>query len=298
MHNAYAQRNLPSTVSPGQIERRFQTPPAPRSSLQITPAIPKQRLAPAAAKKIHFTLRRLEIVGATVYKPEALLPLYKKYLGRRISVADLYRIADAITVKYRNAGYILSRAFVPAQKINDGTTRIEVIEGYVDGIQYRGRPPGRDDLFAYWNRHIMQSRPLQLAVLERYLLLAGDLAGANVRSVFEPSKKHVGAATLIVILTEKHVDLHADLDNRGTRTLGPLQLNAGWAINDGFGLYGRSAFNFVVTPQAAQELQYYNFTQAETLDGEGTKASLSLSYVHTHPGDFLSPLDVEGRDTA
>lgn len=296
--DAFAQANLPTTVAPGQIERRLQPSVPPRSALEeVLPAVPKERLPPTQAEKIHFTLSRLDIIDATVYGAPDLLPLYQPYLGKRVSVADLYKIADAITVKYRNDGYILSRAFVPEQRLKDGSARIEVIEGYVDALRFNGRPPGREGLFSYYTEQITHSRPLQLAVLERYLLLAGDLAGANVRSVFEPSATNVRAATLVVIFAEKQFDLQGGLDNRGTRTLGPLELSAGAGANDILGIYDRTAFNFLITPQAAQELQYYNLVHEETLDGEGTKAALALTYVRTHPGDILSPLDVEGRDT-
>src|SRR6185437_10344113 len=68
IHRAMAQQNLPSTVQPGQIERRLQPTPAPRSTLEeVLPAVPKERLPPTQAEKIHFTLLGLEVVGATVY---------------------------------------------------------------------------------------------------------------------------------------------------------------------------------------------------------------------------------------
>lgn len=297
--NLLAQQNLPGTVQPGQIQRRLQPAPTPKSTLQeISPVVPKERLPPSQAAKINFTLRRLQVVGTTVYREADFLPFYKAYLGKRISIADLYQIADAITVKYRNAGYILSRAYVPAQEIKDGSARIEVVEGYVDQVLFKGRPPGRDSLFQYYADQITQSRPLKASVLERYLLLAGDLAGAHVRSVFEPSATHVGAATLIVTFTEKRLELHSGLDNRGTDSLGPLEISAGGAVNDPFGWYGRTALDVVTTPQNTGELQYYSLTQEETLNGEGTKAVMSLSDVHTHPDDVLAPLDVKGRDTA
>ena len=42
-----------------------------------------------------------------------------------------YAIADRITTKYRNDGYILSRAIVPAQRISGGALQVQVVEGYI-----------------------------------------------------------------------------------------------------------------------------------------------------------------------
>lgn len=297
---AIAQQNLPGSVQPGQIERRFQPTAPPRSTLApVAPALPAQRLAPAEAAKLHFRLTGLQITGATVYREVDFSPLYQEYLGKEISVADLYRIADAITTRYRNAGYILSRAYVPPQTIQNGIARVVVVEGYVDKVRYEGAVPvGRPDLFQYYVDRIVASRPLQLSVLERYLLLAGDLAGMNVRSVFEPSRGQTGAATLVVILAEKPVDLQLGLDNRGTKSLGPLELNLAGGLNNALGLYERTALNIVLTPQRVSDLQYYHVQHEETLNGEGTKVTAGLTHVRTNPGDILTPLDVEGRDTA
>ena len=297
---ALAQATLPGSVQPGQIERRFQPTPPPRSTLApVVPPIPERRLAPAEAEKIHFSLSALQVTGSTVYRPADFLPLYQADLGRQISVAELYRIADAITAKYRNDGYILSRAYVPPQKIAGGVVHIVVIEGYVDKVRYEGdTPKGRPDLFQYYVAQITGSRPLRLSVLERYLLLAGDLAGTNVRSVFEPSPHQTGAATLVVILTEKPVEGQLGLDNRGTKSLGPLELNVGGAVNNALGLYERTAINVVLTPQRLSDLQYYHVQHEETLDGEGTKLTAEFTYIRTNPGDILTALDVQGRDTA
>jgi len=297
---AQAQQNLPGSVQPGQIERRFQPPPSPKSTLEpiIIPTVPEKRLAPAEAEAIHFTLSALQVTGSTVYKESDFLPLYQDQLGKDITVAELYKIADAITAKYRNDGYILSRAYVPPQTIKDGIAQIAVIEGYVDKVRIDGEIKGRPELFQDYGEKIKESRPLQLAVLERYLLLAGDLAGASVKSVFEPSADNPGAATLVVILQNKPIDAQIGLDNRGTASLGPIQLNMAGGLNSALRLYERSAVNIVLTPQDTGNLQYYHFNHDETLDSEGTKASFGFTYVKTNPGDVLASLDVQGRDTS
>lgn len=295
---ARAAQPLPGSVQPGQIERNFRPQPAPKSTLQplVIPAVPEKRLPPAEAKAIHFTLSHLVITGATVYKPADFLPLYKAELGKTLSLADLYKIADAVTAKYRDDGYILSQAYVPAQTIDDGVARIAVVEGYVDQVRFKGEIKGRQGLFDQYRDKIEASRPLSLSVLERYLLLMGDLAGVKVRSLFEPSPTTPGASTLIVILENKPVDAQIGLDNRGTASLGPVELNVNGALNDGLRLYERTDLALVMTPQDSNALQYYRLEHAETLDSEGTKLSVAATYVKTNPGDTLAPLDVQGND--
>jgi len=48
--------------------------------------------------------------GAGVYKGADLSPLYRDFLGKKVSFADLNEIARRVTRKYRKDGYVFSRA--------------------------------------------------------------------------------------------------------------------------------------------------------------------------------------------
>ena len=43
-----------------------------------------------------------------------------------------------MTKAYREAGYVLSRAIVPAQKISGGSIHIAVVEGFIDQVTVQG----------------------------------------------------------------------------------------------------------------------------------------------------------------
>ncbi len=84
----------------GQIERRFETTPTPRS--QPGPMIPEFDgiTAPETAAALRFTLRGVEIEGSTVYGAEQFAPLYADLIGTEVSVADIYALANQVTAKY------------------------------------------------------------------------------------------------------------------------------------------------------------------------------------------------------
>src|ERR1700683_3136683 len=87
---AFAQANLPGSVEPGQIERRFEQPPPPRSTLApVVPALPEQRLAPAQAEKIKLVLSSLQLTGSTVYTEADFASFYQPHLWQVIFVAPL-----------------------------------------------------------------------------------------------------------------------------------------------------------------------------------------------------------------
>ncbi len=75
---------------------------------------------PEEAEHTKFVLSGIVVEGSTVYRQADFLPLYKSLLGKEVSLADIRRIARAITAMYRRDGYILSQAIVPPQTIRNG----------------------------------------------------------------------------------------------------------------------------------------------------------------------------------
>ena len=125
--------------TPGLIEKRFQPPVRPESIIEPPELKVPERLPPPEARDIKFILVGVVIEGSTVYQDIDFLPLYEQFLKQEITLADMYKVADAITVKYRNDGYILSRAIVPPQRIRGGIVRLTIVEGFIDQVVIEGQ---------------------------------------------------------------------------------------------------------------------------------------------------------------
>lgn len=168
-----------------------------------------------------FVLTGLTIDGVTAYPLRDLAPLYADYLAREVSADDLVRIAQAITDKYRADGYFLSRAVVPPQS-GGGHGRIRVYEGYIGEVQVTGdAAPALEALLS----GLTERRPLRLADLERRLTLATDLPGIRARSSIEPVLDDPARHRLVVSAGLSRWTGSVYVDNRGTKSVGPLQTN-------------------------------------------------------------------------
>src|SRR5512132_3472809 len=79
---AYAQVIPPGDLA-GRERQRFQQPPtAPAVSSGPAVSLPSTE-APPGAEGIFLVVRRVEIVGSTVYGPEQFAPLYQDVVGHR-----------------------------------------------------------------------------------------------------------------------------------------------------------------------------------------------------------------------
>ena len=127
---------IPSQVEPGRIRPLPEVPPIPNLDFHIE--TPRKSPIPLAVEEVAFELKGIEIVGATVFASDSFRPLYEKLLGKTVHLSDIITAADEIEAQYRKAGFVLSRAYVPPQSVNDGIFQIVVVEGYVAAATIQG----------------------------------------------------------------------------------------------------------------------------------------------------------------
>jgi hemolysin activation/secretion protein len=277
---------IPSTAAPGVVERSMPLQPVPGSNSQgvQVPNVPPTK-APAGAESILFNVTEIQIVGATALSQEQLADTYSDLIGQRVSLSELYGVANAITAKYAAAGYALCFALVPAQQIKDGVVRIQVVEGFVARIVLENNHPLIPPSVAAYGWRLLHSRPLRTADLERYLLLANDIPGYTVKAVFDrlPDRNAEPGATRLILRVERRVaDATITADNRGSRSLGSYRGDAFVSLRSIFGLGEEFQFHTLQSVQPGL-LDYYSGLMSLPVDGEGTRVTDSISYSNTLP---------------
>ncbi|CAN5775315.1 two-partner secretion system transporter CdrB [soil metagenome] len=279
--SSLAQTVVPGGAQPGQIEPPFQRAPEPRPSLAPDVNLGPQALPPEQARALRFKLSDVSIEGTTVMGANRLAALTAPLIGNEVSLADIYELADRVTALYRNDGYVLTRVLVPQQRIADGKVRLVAVEGYVDKVVLQGTIPGRSDLLQAYADRIKAERPLTAATLERYLLLMNDLGGAAAQATLRASPDTRGAADLIIDFSVRSVEAYAELNNRGSRALGPGRVEAELDIHSPLKLFDTVRLSAATT--ANDELRFVNLGYELPLGNDGLLASVNGSVARTHP---------------
>jgi len=273
---------------PGRERERFVTPPPPLAQPGGPAIMLPSTAPPSGAEKLTVTIRGICIKGATVYTPDDLAPLYQDLVGHSVPVTALYDLAKRITAKYGSDGYVLSRAIVPPQALSPhgATPCIKIVEGYVDNVEWPAAVAQYRDFFTEYTAKITAQRPVNVRTIERYLLLAGDLPGLHFNASLKPSKTHDGAATLVVEVVQKPLDLYGRFDNRGTASRGPNEYLLGATANNLFRQHEAFTFNWADTVPGTKELEYYAASYRQVLTAEGLYAFVNASYGYGYPGDL------------
>ena len=269
---AHAQA-VPSTSEPGRIDERFQVPQAP-TSVPDKVQIPDPAFgAPDQAAKTHFVLEGVEVDGATVFSAADFSALYAPMLHKDVTLADIYRVRDQITAKYRSQGYILSQALIPPQSITGGVVHVQIVEGSIGKVSVEGTAANEPMVRASMGG-ITASRPLQVHDLERRALLVGDIPGLTVHTTLKPSDTP-GQADLIVSAERKRFDFTVFADNRGSRAIGPFEFGTSMTVN---GLTGPDSLSLLyASASPTSELRYLAGHYQRVLAPSGLKLNLSVS---------------------
>ena len=294
-------QNAPATGST-RPQQAMEEPPVPRSVPESTVPLFLEQMAPEAAADVVFTFQQLRLEGATALPEEVLRAAWPHEPGTSATVADVFRFADAVTRIYDAAGYALSFGLVPEQQIEDGIVTVRIVEGFVDNIEFIGEETEQLQGSAVLRKaeriavHILDSRPLRTADLERYVLLVDDLPGLQVATSLMASPAALGGSTLRIAVTERRpVEVQLGFNNSLPESLqrdifgGSVQANGLMTGATTLRLGGWYSADSDIYHSASADLATVVGTQGLTL-------GLSGFYSESDPeGDLLSALEYLGR---
>lgn len=293
--NTWAQSALPTTAEPGNIQRDYQNRqdlPISNSSPNLSTPLVVQ--APPGAEKFKLTLKAITLSGNTVFSEDKLSPLYADLIGKTITLAEVYAVAQRITQLYQDAGYIFSVATLPPQEIKNGRVEIHITEAYLAALNLTGDNLDTALLSQFRTRALAQ-KPLNKNNLEEILLLLGNLPGVSITPVLIPGQTP-GAITLDVNVTVKPYQVTAGLNNRNSRYTGPLRQNASATL---FNLPHFASLKVAEeTALPLKQLKILDATYTLPLNAYGDTLELGATSTRSQPGYTLKNFDVMSESDA
>jgi hemolysin activation/secretion protein len=270
--------------------------PAPNLPAERASPLPREENRPAltAPAGQTVTVRAIRFSGNSAIPEAELQALVQDAIGKALSLADLNELARRVTATYRARGYLLSRAYLPAQDIRDGQLEIAVLEGRIASVSTQNGSrlaPSVADAHLDRLKAAQGSSPTAGPELERALLLLNDLPGVEVNSTLKPGSS-VGTADLDVTLRDKPiVSGSAELDNYGNRYTGEYRASGALNLNDALGRGEQFSLRLIGTGPG---MKYARLGAQMPLGGSGLKAGVAYSDLHYRLGREFEPLGAHG----
>ena len=168
---------------------------------------------------IRFTLRDVEFEGLQGLSPEELRASYAALVGSDQQISVVCQIRDHAGTILRDAGYVAA-VQVPEQRIADGVVRFRVLMAKMTQIRVRGNATGAEQTIASYLNRLTEEPVFNRFEAERYLLLASDLPGYNVRLTLRPAGTAPGEVIGDVTVQRIPAFVDANVQNAGSRDLG------------------------------------------------------------------------------
>ena len=90
------------------------------------------------AANLTFSLTKIQTDSSEVLTETELQKITAPYIGKTVSLADLYAITGAINNLYNDKGYKICRAYLPPQRIHGGVVQIKLLEGKTGQVTLQG----------------------------------------------------------------------------------------------------------------------------------------------------------------
>lgn len=214
----------------------------PSLEQEAVQSLPGTGELPESAATLNVTVEQITVVDDFDVMSDVTATLTEPFRGRRVSVAELYALADDLEAHYQQAGYVLARVTIPPQEVVDGSDfRLQVIDGYLASVDVEGVPRRVRRVVQNRLQGLVDRPQLSRADIERALLLAGRAPGLSVRSTLVPGDE-IGATVLVVEGEHARFGGSMSTDNRLSDALGPwqstLQLQVNQLLGQAEQIYG------------------------------------------------------------
>lgn len=272
-----------------EIETAPLSVPAPQS-LDLT--LPDSSNGKVAAGGPTLSVTGFRLTGNQAIPSSELLPLLDDLKGRSLSLGELQQAAQRLSDYYRQRGYPLARAYLPAQEIDQGVVEIALLEGRYGQVRLQNGSRVSDRVLNAPLSPLESGTAVEGKELERSLLLLQDTPGVEVKSTLRPGTS-VGTSDLIVEARPAPlVSGSIDADNYGNRYMGQNRLGLTLNLNSPLGLGDQLSLRAM---RSDEDQNYQRISYQLPVGTVGTQVGVAYSDMDYELSKDFDELDAHGN---
>jgi hemolysin activation/secretion protein len=268
---------MAATPTTGDILRQVEPVKMPETPKALPSVGAGEYKAPLSAKDDMKTfVKSFKFSGNSAFSSETLSALVKPYEGKELGINALKEVASIITKYYRDNGYFVARAYIPAQSMENGIIEIAVIEGTYGAFDMKNSSLVDTAEVQGFMDHLKGGELVSTMSLERQMLLINDLSGAQVTNAEVYPGAAVGTSDFrITVSPTPKYNGYAIIDNYGSRYTGENRLSAGGYINSLTGIGDTLSLTGLISN--TRDLKNIRLGYDRPLGYSGLKGGLSFS---------------------
>ena len=276
-----------------ELQRKEQQETKPPIIIEEQKAPPKAAAGPA--EKV--LVKKFRVEGNTLLSASEINAVAAPFEGKELTLEDMRNVADLITAKYRDKGYIIVNAFVPKQEIKENVVTIQVVEGKVESISVMGNKSYSTSFIENYLSVIYKDPSLKEDRLEKALVLLNDNPSLDVKAALKAGTAP-GTTDVIAEVKDKFpVWGNIFYDNYGTSTTGKNRVGFGLGLGnlltsgDALNLWGITGLDKI----DVNALSYGRVDYSVPLGVYGTRAGIYYAHNLYEAAGDVTPLGLSGN---
>ncbi|OBX04943.1 hypothetical protein QV08_12180 [Gallibacterium salpingitidis] len=252
---------------------------------------------------LHFQLKQIEVKEfisdkeqnqTTQAVTEDLSYLLNNYLNRTITFNDLSQLTEQITQYYRSHDYLVARAFLPPQEIENGHLIIGLIKGKVGQVTVDNQSNLTESfVHRIANTTVGSASYLAQSEVEKFALLLNDIQGVKPNISIQAGQQQGSTDINVKLQDGKRWKAYLFADNQGTKQTGEYRMSGGVKL---FNLAGvGDILNIDLLSSQNARLKSAMLDYSGLIDGYGTRLGAFASRLDYKLGGDFSVLGAKGH---
>lgn len=239
-------------------------------------------------------LKGVENNQSQVLEQSEIDAITAEYVGKDVTVSDLYRMVEKINLLYEGKGFVTCRAFVLAQEIKDNVIQITLIEGKTGEVSVTGNRWTNSDYITD-RLHLTKGEIANVNTLNKDLLRFNASNDVQLRIAMKAGKEE-GTTDYVLEAVEPNQYMGSIwMDNGGSYTTGEFRTGMFFNARNVSGLRDSVGVGLIYTKGTWAGSA--NYSQSIGLSGTKFNMSVSGNSIKVVKGDY-DILDIRGHSSA
>jgi hemolysin activation/secretion protein len=232
-----------------------------------------------------------QIAGDTGIESGVLTKITRPYDGKQLTLGEIRGVADSISRYLRSRGFMVARAYVPAQQVAGGVVTINVVIGRFGAIQLQNQSALNTDYLKSIVGPLHTGDIIRQYTLERVLLLLTDVGGVRINSTLSAGTAPGTSDLTIAVSNAQKITGEVSTDNWGDKYTGKYRGSILLGINDLLGVGDKLTLGDMY---AGGGLNDYQIGYSLPTGPKGGVLSFNYARLHYDLGQSFSSIGATG----
>jgi hypothetical protein len=151
------------------------------------------------------------------------------------TINQLQGVADEVTRFYRERGFVIAQAIIPAQEVENGVVSLRVLEGSLGNVRVEDNNAYKSSIIEGPFRRL-QGYPITQDSIERALLDVQNFPGLTVFGTFTQGDELGNTDLIVKVREEDRFNFTPSVDNYGSEFTGEFRAMLDFKFNNLFGV--------------------------------------------------------------